>query len=32
VVKIATSSVDSTIVDTDLVASNGVIHAIETVL
>ena len=32
VLKIATTSVDSNVVDTDIVASNGVVHAIDTVL
>jgi uncharacterized surface protein with fasciclin (FAS1) repeats len=32
VLKIATTSIDSNVVDTDIVASNGVIHAIDTVL
>ena len=32
VLKIATASVDSNVVDTDIVASNGVIHTIDTVL
>jgi uncharacterized surface protein with fasciclin (FAS1) repeats len=32
VLKVATTSVDSNVVDTDIVASNGVVHAIDTVL
>jgi uncharacterized surface protein with fasciclin (FAS1) repeats len=32
VLKVATASIDSNVVDTDIVATNGVVHAIDTVL